>query len=97
MRSAPLDPGARDLERVATRDRVVVVELAGDQPAGQGQVVERDAAGRAGRRVERDAQRAAAVLDVVDVEPEVGGDRRDERADAGQHGAAVSSTVDLLS
>ena len=52
-----------------------MVELAGDQPAGQGEVVEVDAARRAGRGVERDPQRAAALLDVVEVEAEVGGDR----------------------
>ncbi len=77
---------------------VVVVELARHQPAGQRQVVERHAAGRAGRCVERDAQRAATLLDVVEVETEVGGDGHDQLAHARQHGAVGEWThIDLLS
>ena len=41
----PLDTGARDLERVARRDRVVLVELLGHQPAGESKCVERDPVG----------------------------------------------------
>ncbi len=96
----PLDPGAGDLQRVVPGDRVVVVELPGHQPAGQGQGVEGDPALRSGRGVEGDTQRAAALLDVVDVEAQIGGDGRDELADAGQHralGTGLGDHIDLLS
>ena len=84
-----LEPGAGDLERVVTGHRIVVVELAGDEPGGQGDVLEVDAALAAGRGVDGDPQRAAAELEVVEVELEVGDDGRDERTDA-LHGAVVA-------
>ena len=96
----PLDARAGDLERVVARHRVVVVELA-RRPAGwPGRGVEGDAARRAGRGVERDPQRAAALLDVVQVEPEIGGDRCDElrgREPARRVGRRCRPSVDLLS
>ena len=94
----PLDAGTGDLERVVAGHGVVVIELAGHQPAGQCQVVERHPGGRAGGCVQRDAQRAATLLDVVEVEAEVGGDGRDQFAHARQHGAVGEWThIDLLS
>ena len=70
----PLHAGAGDLQRVAAGDGVVVVELAGHDPGGQGDGVEVDAAGL----VDADAQDAAGVLDVVDLEAEVGEQGCDE-------------------
>ena len=93
----PLDPGAGDLQRVVTRHRVVVVELARDQAAGQGEVVEHDAGRRAGRGVERDAQRAAALLDVVQLEPEVGGDRERRARGRGRARGSRSSVSRSIS
>ena len=63
----------------------MLVELLGHQPAGEGENVERHAGVSARRRVQGDAQCAAPLLDVVDVEPEVGGDRNDQVADPCQY------------
>src|SRR4051812_35560626 len=78
----PLDPGAGHLEGVAAGDRVVVVELTRHDPRGQGDGVEVDAAGL----VDTDAQHAAGVLDVVDLEPEIVEQRGHGGTDAVSHG-----------
>ena len=78
---AALEPGAGDLERVVPAHRVVVIELAADQARGQGDGLEIEAALELGRTVDGDAQRAAAELEVVEVEVQVGDDRRDQSLD----------------
>src|SRR5271166_2436173 len=61
---APLEARARDVERVATRARVEVVEGRGDDPVGLGQGVEVDAAGA----VHEDVHLVRADLEVHEVE-----------------------------
>jgi len=58
-----------------------VVELAADQPCGQPDRFQIDAATATDRRVDGDAQRAPAELRVVEVELEVGDDGRDQGTD----------------
>ena len=92
----PFEAGARHLERVVAGHRVVVVEVTGDHPGDEGQRVEGDAAGGPGRRVDRDPQRAAAQLDVVEVELEVGDEGRDETGDAVDGACCRTSAAPLV-
>jgi hypothetical protein len=89
---AALEAGAGDLEGVVAGHRVVVVELAPDQARGQGDRLEVEAAVGAFLAVERDPQRAAAELEVVQVEVQVGDDRSDQALDPLQR-AAVTHVI----
>ena len=79
---AALETGAGDLERVVAAHRVVVVELARRSGGWRGRWLSRSRpSSTPAGRVDRDPQRAAAELEVVQVELQVGDDRGDQALD----------------
>ena len=73
-----LQPGAADLERVVAGDRIVVIEIAADEAGDERELIEGDAAGAPGGRVDGDLEDAAVELEVVQIELEVGHDGGDQ-------------------
>jgi len=76
-----LQARARHFELVPARHRVALVELTRDQPGSDRQCLQVHTAGP----LHRHADLAAGVLDVVELEPEVRADGRDEVPDPVRH------------
>ena len=73
----PFESGARDLERVGVGDEVCLVEGCGHAAGRRSEVCQVDAA----LAVHQDTQAGTGVLEVVQVQAEIGQDRHDDIAD----------------
>ena len=94
---AALQAGAGDLERVVTGHRVLVVELATDETRCQGDRLEVETLLDTCWTVDGDPQCAAAELQVVQLEVQIGDDGHDEAFDLAQCGAVAHSSPFVVS
>src|SRR4029079_5411555 len=94
---AAFETGTADLEGVVPGHRVVVIELAPDQPRDQGDGFEIEALLHTCRAIDGDAQRAAAELEVVQLEVQIRDDGDDEPLDLAQHRVQRGAVAHLIS